>query len=152
MKRGMKVGVTFLLLFVLVVAHGFATQLGIGIGLDPTGVLLIGALAEISFGNLLDLRAQLGVATQNMAGLLMLGGAVLLHQQFPPFDPYIGGGIGLALTPGFSTGFTAEGLVGTRVALFGPTGAFLQVRIVARLSEIGWTAGPLYEAGLLLSF
>ena len=123
-----------------------------GIGVDPTGVLLVSALAEISFGNLIDLRAQLGIVTQNVAGLLLFGGAVLVHQPFPPFDPYLGGGIGLALAPGFSTGFTVEGLLGTRIELLRPVAAFIELRYVGRFSEVGWTAGPLLEGGLLLSF
>ncbi len=152
MKQKTRLVIAFLLLLDLLVAPVFATQIGMGIGVDPTDVLLVSALAEISFGNLIDLRGQLGIVTQNVAGLMMLGGAVLVHQPFPPLDPYLGGGIGLALAPGFSTGFTVEGLVGTRIELLKPLAAFIELRYVGRFSEIGWTAGPLFEGGLLLSF
>jgi hypothetical protein len=151
-KHKAQVVIVFLLLLGLLVASVFAAQIGMGIGVDPTGVLLVNALAEISFGNLIDLRGQLGIVTQNVAGLLMLGGAVLVHQPFPPLDPYLGGGIGLAFAPGFSTGFTVEGLLGTRIGLLAPVAAFIELRYVVRYSEIGWTAGPLFEGGLLLSF
>lgn len=152
MKQKAQLVIAFILLLDLLVAPVFAAQIGMGIGVDPTGVLLVSALAEISFGNLIDLRAQLGIVTQNVAGLLLFGGAVLVHQPFPPFDPYLGGGIGLALAPGFSTGFTVEGLLGTRIELLRPVAAFIELRYVGRFSEIGWTAGPLLEGGLLLSF
>ena len=152
MKQKAQLVIAFLLLLDLLVAPVFAVQIGMGIGVDPTGVLLVSALAEISFGNLIDLRAQLGIVTQNVAGLLLFGGAVLVHQPFPPFDSYLGGGIGLALAPGFSTGFTVEGLLGTRIELLRPVAAFIELRYVGRFSEIGWTAGPLFEGGLLLSF
>jgi len=151
-KQKAQLVIAFILLLDLLVAPVFAAQIGMGIGVDPTGVLLVSALAEISFGNLIDLRAQLGIVTQNVAGLLLFGGAVLVHQPFPPFDPYLGGGIGLALAPGFSTGFTVEGLLGTRIELLRPVAAFIELRYVGRFSEIGWTAGPLLEGGLLLSF
>lgn len=152
MKRETRIAVAFLLLLNLLVAPLLATHFGTGVGIDPTGVLLVGVLADVTVGDLIDVRAQLGITTQNMGGLMLLGGAVLAHQVFPPFDPYLGGGIGLALTSGFSTGFTVEGLVGTRVALFAPVAAFVELRYIARISEIGLTAGPLFAAGLLLSF
>ena len=152
MKRETRIAVAFLLLLNLLVAPLMATHFGVGVGIDPTGVLLVGVLADVTVGDLIDVRAQLGITTQNLGGLMLLGGAVLVHQVFPPFDPYLGGGIGLALTSGFSTGFTVEGLVGTRIALFAPVAAFVEFRYIARISEIGLTAGPLVAAGLLLSF
>lgn len=152
MKRETRIAVAFLLLINLLVTPLLATHFGAGVGIDPTGVLLVGVLADVTVGDLIDVRAQLGITTQNMGGLMLLGGAVLIHQVFPPLDPYLGGGIGVALTSGFSTGFTVEGLVGTRVALFAPVAAFVELRYIARISEIGLTAGPLFAAGLLLSF
>ena len=151
MKRETRIAVAFLLLLNVLVAPLMATHVGAGVGIDPTGVLLVGVLADLTVGDLIDIRAQLGITTQNMGGLMLLGAAVLVHQVFPPFDPYLGGGIGLALTSGFSTGFTVEGLVGTRIALFAPVAAFVEFRYIARISEIGLTAGPLVAAGLLLS-
>lgn len=34
----------------------------------------------------------------------------------------------------------------------GPISAFLEARYIVRFSELGVTAGPLYEAGLRVSF
>ena len=152
MKRETSIACAFLLLIGLFAIGLSATHLGAGMAIDPTGVLLFDVLADVAVGDSVDIRAQLGISTQNVGGLVLLGGAVLAHQVFPPFDPYLGGGIGLALTSGFSTGFTAEGLIGTRVALFAPVAAFVELRYIVRISEIGTTAGPLFAAGLLFSF
>ena len=152
MRRKTGAVAVFLLLLNLLAVSLLATHLGAGVGIDPTGVLLVDVVADVSVGDLINVRAQLGITTQNEGGLMLLGGAVLAHQAFPPFDPYLGGGIGLALTSGFSTGFTVEGLMGTRVSLFDPVAAFVELRYIARISEVGLTAGPLLAAGLLLSF
>jgi len=148
----MRTVATFLLLLNLLFVPLTATHLGTGVGIDPTGVLLFDVFVDVSIVEIIDARAQLGITTQNEGGLMLLGGAVLAHQMFPPFDPYLGGGIGLALTAGFSTGFTVEGLIGTRISLFAPVAAFAEVRYIVRISEIGLTAGPLFAAGFLLSF
>ena len=141
MKRKAYLVIATILLSNLLVGTVLGTEIGVGIGVDPTGVLLVNALAEFSFGDLINLRTQLGIVTQNVAGLMMLGGAVLVHQPFPPFDPYLGGGIGVALAPGFSTGFTVEGLIGTQIAVFEQVAAFIELRYVGRFSEIGWSSG-----------
>lgn len=126
--------------------------LGLGVGLDPTGIFLINALTERALGEGADLRVEVGLASGNLVGLMLLSGSFLVHQPFLPLDPFAGVGGGLAVTRVPSIGLTLEGILGTRILLFEPVGALVQVRYIFRLSASGLSAGPLYEAALLVSF
>jgi len=139
-----------LALSTLVVA---ASTAGFGVGLDPTGLLLISALAELPIGEFLDLRAQVGFSTAEIEGLMLASIDLLAHQLFPPVDPYIGIGIGAALTPPpFTTGLVVEGMAGTRIIAFEPVALFLQARFLLRYSGGVWTTGPVFEGGILIRF
>jgi hypothetical protein len=132
-------------------AHG--VSVGIGIGLDPTGLTLVSALAEMPITDLFDLRAEIGIASDRIAGLMLASAAILAHHPFPPVDPFAGLGIGAALTPPpFSTGLVLEAVAGVRIVPFHPVCLFGQLRYLARWSTAGWTLGPVYEAGLQLRF
>jgi len=130
-----------------------ATSVGLAVGLDPTGVLLFDALTEMPVSANVDLRAEVGVATGDMAGLMLITGSVLAHQEFGPIDPFVGLGAGVALTPPpFTTGLVLEGAVGARIAPLDLLFLFGQVRLLVRWVEDGVTAGPLYEAGFEVRF
>jgi len=130
-----------------------ASTAGIGVGLDPTGLLLISALTEIPLTEWLDLRVQVGFSTDQVEGLMLAGADLLVHHVAPPVDPYIGVGIGGAITPPpFTTGFVVEGLAGVRVVAFEPVLLFLQARYLLRYSGGIWTTGPIYEGGIQIGF
>jgi hypothetical protein len=130
-----------------------ASTAGVGIGLDPTGLLLVSALAEMPVGEVLDLRAQVGFSTDQVEGLMLAGIDLIAHQIFPPVDPYIGVGAGAAITPPpFTTGIVFEGVAGARVVAFAPVLFFLQARLVLRYSGGVWTTGPVYEGGVQIRF
>ena len=46
------------------------------------------ALAEMPVADFLDLRAQVGFSTDQIAGLMLAGVDLIAHQAFPPVDPY----------------------------------------------------------------
>jgi hypothetical protein len=146
------------LLVVLLVAPVLsvsATSIGLGGGLDPTGLLFVGALTETPIAEWIDLRAQMSIAlNSDIAGLMLISGAVLVHHPIEQsLDPFLGAGAGVALTPrGYSLGFTVNGLAGVRIALFEPVIAFANVHYIARFSDAGLTAGPIYEAGFEFLF
>ena len=131
-----------------------ATTVGFAVGLDPTGIFLLNALTELPVSPDIDVRAEIGMATGDMAGLMLITGSILYHQVFPPVDPFVGLGVGVALTPPppFTTGLVIEGMAGVRpwpvdiVALFAP------VRYLVRWLSGGITSGPIYEAGLEVRF
>ncbi len=130
-----------------------ATSVGLAVGLDPTGILLISALTELPISPDFDVRAEVGIATGDMAGLMVITGSALVHHTFAPVDPFAGIGIGVALTPPpFSTGLVLEGVAGVRLV---PLDAFLvfgEVRYLVRWLNDGFTSGPVYEAGLEVRF
>jgi hypothetical protein len=141
------VGLTFVGLFTA------ASTAGLGVGLDPTGLLLISALAEMPLGESLDLRAQVGFSTDQIEGLMLASVDLVLHQIIPPVDPYIGVGLGAAITPPpFTTGIVIQGLAGARVVAFEPVFFFLQARYLLRYSGGVWTTGPIYEGGIQIGF
>jgi hypothetical protein len=130
-----------------------ASTAGVGVGLDPTGLLLISALAEMPVGEILDLRAQVGFSTDQVEGLMLAGIDLIAHQTYPPVEPYIGVGVGAAITPPpFTTGMVFEGVAGARVVAFEPLLLFLQARLVLRYSGGIWTTGPVYEGGIQIRF
>jgi len=138
---------------ILVGLAASATTLGLGVGLDPTGILMFSALTEVAISESFSLQAEAGIATGEVAGLMLATAAILYHAPFPPVDPFVGIGAGAALTPPpFSTGLVAEGIAGVRVAVIDPVSLFVQLRYLVRWSGAGVTAGPIYEAGVQFRF
>jgi hypothetical protein len=130
-----------------------ATTVGFAVGLDPTGIFLLNALTELPVSPDLDVRAEIGVATGEMAGLMLITGSVLYHQIFPPVDPFVGLGVGVALTPPpFTTGLVIEGAAGLRILPLESVVLFAQVRYLVRWLGDGIMSGPIYEAGLEVRF
>jgi len=130
-----------------------AVTVGFGVGYEVTGLVLISALTEMPIGETIDVRAQVGLATPDIAGLMIVTMDVLMHRAVPPLDPYIGLGAGVALTPPpFSTGLVVEGIAGLRAAPLDLVQLYLQARYLLRRSGVGWSAGPVFEAGLLVRF
>jgi hypothetical protein len=130
-----------------------ATTVGFAVGLDPTGIFLLNALTELPVSPDLDVRAEFGAATGNMAGLTLIMGSVLYHQVFPPIDPFVGLGVGVALTPPpFTTGLVIEGAAGLRILPLESVVLFAQVRCLVRWLGDGIMSGPIYEAGLEVRF
>jgi len=133
--------------------HGGAVSVGVSVGYEITGLVLVGALTELPIGASLDVRAQVGFAASNVAGLMLVTTDLLAHWLVPPIDPYAGVGIGAALTPSpYSSGAVAEGIAGLRAAPSEAVQLFLQVRYLLRRSGVGWSAGPVFEGGLLARF
>ena len=130
-----------------------ATSIGVGFGLDPTGLLIISAMTETAVTDSLDLRAEAGIATDEVAGLMVATGTLLYHYPIPPVDPFVGIGAGVAMTPPpFSTGVVVEGVAGVRVIPFEPVALYAQIRYLIRWSGAGITTGPIYEVGVQLRF
>jgi len=130
-----------------------AVAVGFGVGYEITGLTLINALTETPIGETIDVRAQVGFATPDVAGLMIVTMDVLTHWVIPPLDPYVGLGAGVALTPPpFSTGLVVEGIAGLRAAPLDIVQLYLQARYLLRRSGAGWSAGPVFEAGLLVRF
>jgi len=131
--------------------HGVAV--GLSAGYEISGLFLVGALTEMAVNPLFDLRAQIGFATSDVSGLMLVSADLLAGWPVPPVEPYLGLGVGAALTPPpFSTGFVIEALIGVRAALSELVGGFIQARYLVRWSDAGWTAGPVFEGGLLVAF
>ena len=132
---------------------GVASGVGATVGFEPTGLWLIGALTELSVGDFIDLRAQIGFATQEIEGLMLGTLSILPHWALPPVDPFLGVGIGVALTPPpFSTGLLLEGSAGVRLVPHDIVSILLQVRYLLRYTEGVWTTGPVFEGGILINF
>jgi len=130
-----------------------AVTIGLCVGYEVSGLTLISALTETSIAESIDVRAQVGFATTDIAGLMLVTMDLLTHWVIPPFDPYLGIGIGAALTPPpFATGLIAEGVVGLRAAPVDVLRLFLQGRFLLRWSGAGWDTGPVFEGGLLVQF
>jgi len=134
-------------------ASSAATTIGIGFGYDPTGLLVVSALTETPINESLDLRAEAGIATDEIAGLMLATGTLLYHFPVPPIDPFAGIGAGVALTPPpFSTGVVIEAVGGVRVMPLEAVSLYAQLRYLVRWSGGGITTGPIYEAGVQLRF
>jgi len=130
-----------------------AVSLGVGAGYEISGLILLSALTEMPISESLDVRAQIGFATPEIAGLMLVTADLLTHWLISPFDPFVGLGIGAALTPPpYSTGFVVEGVGGLRIAPFDGVQLLLQVRYLLRRAGNGWHAGPVFEGGLLVQF
>jgi hypothetical protein len=130
-----------------------ATSIGLAVGLDPTGILLVSALTEMPVSPDFDVRAEVGIATGDMAGLMLITASALAHHTFEPVDPFAGLGVGVALTPPpFSTGLVLEGVAGVRFVPLDALVVFGEVRYLVRWRNDGFTSGPVYEAGLEVRF
>jgi hypothetical protein len=152
MKRMAWVGGLILLVVGPWSAMATPLSVGLGVGYDPTGIFLINVLTEQALQENLDVRVEVGLATGNIVGLMVLSGNLLLHQPLLVLDPFAGAGLGLAVTRVPSVGVTLEGILGTRIVPSMPFGAYAEVRYILRLSTTGFSAGPVYEAGLFVSF
>lgn len=140
-------------LFCWVSIPGMSSGVGLSAGIDPTGLWLIGALTELSITEIVDLRAQIGFATQEIEGLMLVSLSVLPHLSLPPIDPFAGIGLGIALTPPpFSTGWIVEGSAGVRLAPADVVSIILQARYLLRWTAGNWTSGPIFEGGILINF
>jgi len=130
-----------------------AVTIGVGVAYELTGLVFVGALTETSINESIDVRANVGFAVSDIAGLMLVMIDVVRHWAVPPLDPYLGVGIGAALTPPpFSSGLVVEGVVGLRAKLSPVVQLFLQARYLLRKSGGGWNDGPLFEGGLLVRF
>jgi hypothetical protein len=143
----------FLAIVMILGGAAHATSVGLAAGLDPTGIFLVNALTELPISPDFDLRAEVGFATGDMAGLMLVTGSVLGHHVFERVDPFLGLGVGVALTPPpFSTGLVLEGAAGVRLLPVDAVALFAQVRYLVRWLNDGFTSGPVYEAGLEVRF
>jgi hypothetical protein len=132
---------------------GLSSGVGLSAGIDPTGLWLLGALTELSVTEFLDLRAQIGFATQEIEGLMLATISVLPHYVIPPIDLFVGLGVGTALTPPpFSTGLIVEGSAGVRLAPADVVSIVLQARYLLRWTAGTWTSGPIFEGSILINF
>ncbi|MCK5584668.1 hypothetical protein KAJ02_01190 [Candidatus Bipolaricaulota bacterium] len=132
---------------------GMSSGVGLSAGFDPTGLWLIGALTELSITEIFDLRAQIGFAIQEIEGLMLASVSVLPHWSVPPIDPFVGIGVGIALTPPtFSTGLIVEGVAGVRLVPADVVSIVLQARYLLRWTEGNWTSGPIFEGAILINF
>ena len=132
---------------------GSAATVGLAVGFEPTGLILISAMTETAINESIDIRAEAGIATDEIAGLMVATGTILYHYPLPPVDPYVGLGGGIAMTPPpFATGIVAEGVAGLRAGLTSSIFFFGQIRFLVRWSGEGITTGPIYEAGIQIRF
>ncbi len=154
MKRRLPLALLLLVFLTVPVLSGSTASVGLGGGFDPTGLFFMGALIEIPMAEWIDLRTQMSIAlNSDITGLMLVNISALAHRPIEFFDPFLGMGIGVALTPrGYSVGFTVNGLAGVRIALFEPVSAFLDVHYVLRFTEEGLSHGPIYEAGFRATF
>jgi hypothetical protein len=131
---------------------GVGSGVGLSAGVDPTGLWLIGAITELSVSPIFDLRAQIGFASQEIAGLMLASLSILPHWSLPPIDPFAGIGVGIALTPPpFSTGLVVEGSAGVRLVPTDVVSILLQARYLLRWTGTTWTSGPIFEGGILIN-
>ena len=132
---------------------GMGSGVGVVAGIDPTGLWLIGAMTELSITEIIDVRAQIGFATQEIEGLMLASLSVLPHVVVPPIDLFAGLGVGIALTPPpFSTGLVVEGSAGIRLIPSDVVSIILQARYLLRWTGGIWTSGPVFEGGILINF
>lgn len=132
---------------------GMGSGVGVVAGIDPTGLWLIGAMTELSITEIVDVRAQIGFATQEIEGLMLATLSVLPHVVVSPIDLFAGFGLGIALTPPpFSTGLVVEGSAGIRLVPADVVSIILQARYLLRWTGGIWTSGPVFEGGILINF
>lgn len=132
---------------------GMGSGVGVVAGIDPTGLWLIGAMTELSITEIIDVRAQIGFATQEIEGLMLATLSVLPHVVVSPIDLFAGLGLGIALTPPpYSTGLVVEGSAGIRLVPADVVSIILQARYLLRWTGGIWTSGPVFEGGILINF
>ena len=130
-----------------------ATTLTPVVGIDPTGVITVGASAETPIGESFHVWAGLAVSVVQSARLLLAGGGVGASIMWGVLEPILGVGIGAALAPaGFASGATLEVDLGARVWMADWLAVLTQLRYIVRFSDGGVTAGPLIEGGLAFTF
>jgi len=152
MKKWFILGLWIGLLGLLSIS-GMGSGVGAVAGFDPTGLWLIGAMTELSLTDVFDVRAQIGFATQDIEGLMLVSLSVLPHAVMPPVDLFVGLGIGVALTPPpFTTGLVVEGAAGLRLVPADIVSIILQARYLLRWTGGIWTSGPVFEGGILINF
>ena len=132
---------------------GMGSGVGAVAGIDPTGLWLIGAITELSITEIIDVRVQIGFATQEIEGLMLATLSVLPHVVVSPIDLFAGFGLGIAVTPPpFSTGLVVEGSAGIRLVPADVVSIILQARYLLRWTGGIWTSGPVFEGGILINF
>ncbi len=137
----------------LVSLTGLGSGFGLTAGFEPTGLWIFGAVTELSLTDILDARAQIGFATQQIEGLMLASVSIVPHWAMPPVDPFIGLGVGAALTPpSYSSGIVVEGSAGVRLIATAPVSLLLQARYLLRWTGTEWDSGPVFEGGFLINF
>jgi len=132
---------------------GASATVGLAIGYEPSGLMVFSAITETHINESIDLRAEAGLATNEIAGLMLATGTILYRYPMPPVEPYIGLGGGIAMTPPpFTTGIVAEAVGGVRIMATEAIVLFGQVRYLVRWSEGQVWPGPVFEAGLQFRF
>lgn len=140
-------------LIALISAPAAASGFGFTAGFEPTGLWILGATTELSVIEFVDVRAQIGFATQQIEGLMLATLSAVPHWLMPPVDPFIGFGLGVALTPPpYSTGIVVEGSAGVRLVPADVVSILLQARYLMRWTGTSWTSGPVFEGGILINF
>jgi hypothetical protein len=140
-------------LIALISAPAAASGFGFTAGFEPTGLWILGAMTELSVIEFIDVRAQIGFATQQIEGLMLATLSVVPHWLMPPVDPFVGIGMGVALTPPpYSTGIVVEASGGVRLVPADVVSILLQARYLMRWTGTAWTAGPVFEGGILINF
>ena len=151
----MKRRTAFGLLAVVLMASVLCVGSGVGFtaGFEPTGLWILGALTELSISETFDVRAQIGFATHGIEGLMLVSISVVPHWPMPPVDPFVGLGVGVALTPPpYSTGVVVEAAAGIRLIPADVISILLQARYLLRWTGTTWTTGPVFEGGILMRF
>ncbi len=152
----MKLAIVYGLLAALILTASvpaMGSGVGFTAGFEPTGLWILGALTELSITEIFDLRAQIGFASQSIEGLMLAGISIVPHWPMPPVDPFVGLGVGVALTPPpYSTGVVVEGALGIRLIPADVISILLQARYLLRWTGTSWTAGPVFEGGILMRF
>jgi len=140
---------TLALGIVLLAPSVVAAMIGIAVGYGPSGLMLFSAVRETQVGESIDLRAEAGIATHEIAGLRLATGTVLYYFPWPPVDPFVGLGGGIAMTaPPFTTGVLVEadaGLLIDRIETIGFAG---RLRDLVRWSEDQTWPEPVFGASL----
>lgn len=136
-----------------VIGSGVGAVAGLIVDETGSGLWLIGAMTELSITDIFDVRAQIGFATQDIEGLMLVSLSVLPHVVVPPIDLFAGLGLGIALTPPpFSTGLVVEGSAGVRLVPADVVSIILQARYLLRWTSVELYYGPVFEGGILINF
>jgi hypothetical protein len=145
--------VVAIIALMLVPVWASATSIGIGAGIDPTGIIMVGTTTETLLMDYLGLRAQVGIAVNaGINGLMTMNATACGYYPMFPFMPFIGLGGGIALTPGGFNGWTIDALAGTHIVIAPPVSVFFDLHYVVRFSSFAITYGPVYEGGVSFSF